>query len=83
VAREALFDLAVNRAAGYLERLGVLEASREARRARLEPWYLRTRFAYRIPLETILDRLEGYPGPGHYWAGGKGGGWRWGKNPHP
>lgn len=83
--RNALFDLAVNRAASYLARLGLLGGAktRAERRQGLEAWYLKTRFVYRIPLEAILDRLEGYPGPDHYWTGGEAGGWQEGKTPNP
>ncbi len=59
--RSELFDLAVARAATYLDRLrpgwresGLPEA--EVAGA-LELWYLRTRFAYRVPLEEVVAAL--------------------------
>lgn len=83
MSRDALFDLAVNRAASYLRRLGLMEASAEARARHLEPWYLKTRFAYRLPMTEVLERLERCPGPSHYWRGGSAGGWQEGENPRP
>lgn len=77
--REALFELAVDRAARYADRLGVLgcNASREALRDALELWYLRTRFAYRVPLGDVIRALEHYPGAGYVWRGGVDGDWCW------
>ncbi|MDZ7704080.1 MAG: hypothetical protein U5L04_06310 [Trueperaceae bacterium] len=85
VARALLFDLAVNRALRYLQRLGTLERSRDAAklRADLGAWYTRTRFVYRIPLATVVAVLQSYPGPGYYWSGGAEGGWVCGENPRP
>ncbi len=85
MSRDALFDLAVNRAAVYLDRLGLLgkQISMAERKLRLEPWYLRTRFAYRIPLEAVLEVIESYPGPNRYWTGGRQGCWQEGENPRP
>lgn len=85
VARAPLFDLAVNRALRYLQRLGTLERSRDAAklRADLGAWYTRTRFVYRIPLATVVAVLQSYPGPGYYWSGGAEGGWVCGENPRP
>lgn len=81
-SRSALFDLAVQRAARYAARLGLLERSRastEALRLGLEPWYLKTRFAYRVPLEHVLDALaklpEGADPERLRWRGGPSGGW--------
>lgn len=58
--RGELFELAVARAATYLDRLkpGWRKAPdpRELRVV-LELWYLRTRFAYRIPLEDVVTAL--------------------------
>lgn len=83
MARDALFDLAVNRACAYLLRFGPGGALGEARGRRLETWYRSTRFAYRIPLERVLECLESYPGPGHFWRGGEAGAWAKGENPRP
>ncbi len=60
--RAELFELAVTRAATYLDRL--MPAWREshdahALRAALELWYLRTRFAYRVPLDEVVAALVG------------------------
>lgn len=96
MAREALFDLAVNRAATYAARLGLLprdaehaepgpthpgdrRPAREALRLGLEPWYLKTRFAYRVPLDLVVTALAALP-PGAdprraRWDGGPDGGW--------
>lgn len=75
--RDALFDAAVNRALGYAERLGVPLGEREALYRGLELWYLKTRFAYRIPLETVLEALLRYPKTlgAHQWQGGPEGTW--------
>jgi hypothetical protein len=85
VARTKLFDLAVNRAISYAERLGALEGQRDRQilHSVLELWYLKTRFAYRIPLDDVIEVLMSYPGPGHYWTGGPGGDWERGENPRP
>lgn len=96
MAREALFDLAVNRALTYAARLGLLpcgeehegpnrtrpgdrSAAGETLRIGLEPWYLKTRFAYRVPLEQVVTALEALP-PGAdarraRWDGGPDGHW--------
>ena len=78
--RDALFDLAVNRAHQYATRLGVLGTDR------LEPtlrgWYATTRFAYRIPLTGILAALATAP-VDHHWQGGPDGSWQPGLNPRP
>lgn len=76
--RDGLFDAAVNRAHTYAERLGLPSDAREKLRAGLELWYLKTRFAYRVPLNDVLDALERYPAAeGNYtWGGGREGGWR-------
>ncbi len=75
MARDPLFDLAVTRALSYASRLGILDAEANKLRADLEPWYLKTRFAYRIPLEELISALRTYPGGGYVWRGGKAGGW--------
>lgn len=85
--RDALFDLAVNRAAVYLRRLSPLpqaatdaEAARAVITSRIELWYLKTRFAYRIPLEEVVTALIEQPEGGaqaeYVWEGGRGGAWR-------
>ena len=74
--RDALFDLAINRSLVYAARLGVLNQGEKRLKEGLELWYLKTRFAYRIPLGRVVHVLETYPGDEHYWAGGAEGGWR-------
>lgn len=81
-ARAALFDLAVRRAAQYAARLGLLERRRDGvdtLRLGLEPWYLKTRFAYRVPLEAVLAALialpDGVDPERARWHGGEEGGW--------
>ena len=73
-----LFDLAVNRAVGYACRLGALQRDPEPDRLRstLELWFLRTRFASRVPFEAVVAALLQWPGDDHRWAGGPDGGWR-------
>ena len=77
--------MAVARALSYAEKLGAMEADRSERMLHevLELWYLKTRFAYRVPLESVIAALIDYPGPGHHWQGGRDGGWRPGENPRP
>lgn len=86
--------MAVNRALSYAERLGTLDGAqaaaepagdldRKTLRDVLELWYLKTRFAYRIPLEDVIETLLSYPGKGRYWSGGREGSWLEGENPHP
>lgn len=76
--RDALFDLAVNRAAEYALRLGVLgEGARtETLATSLELWFLRTRFASRVPFDPIAEALQAWVGRDHRWSGGPGGAWR-------
>lgn len=83
MARDALFDLAVNRSLVYAGRLGVLGQGEEKLEGGLELWYLKTRFAYRIPLETVVEVLQTYPGGEYYWTGGADGSWQAGRNPRP
>lgn len=73
--RPELFDEAVNRALTYALRLGVALDKPEKLRGGLELWYLKTRFAYRVPLEDVLAVLATYPGPNHEWQGGAAGRW--------
>ncbi|HEX7003994.1 MAG TPA: hypothetical protein VF168_07390 [Trueperaceae bacterium] len=85
MARPELFDTAVARALAYADKLGAMEGEWDPKLLHgvLELWYLKTRFAYRIPLDRVIAALVEYPGPGHYWSGGQGGGWVPGENPHP
>ncbi|GGI88388.1 hypothetical protein [Deinococcus wulumuqiensis] len=73
---DALFDLAVNRAAAAVRGLGRPEA--------LAAWHARTRFARRVALAEIRAALERRPAQGvWHWAGGPGGGWQPGKAAFP
>ena len=85
MARDDLFDLAMNRALSYARRTRALERATDERTLtrELELWVLRTRFAYRFRLEEVAARLlEAPPGDVH-WAGGADGGWRDGPPPRP
>ena len=77
MARDELFDLAVNRARTYARRLALDRGSATKLSAGLEVWYLKTRFAYRIPLEQVVAVLVagGEAGPTAEWQGGPQGGW--------
>lgn len=83
-SRDALFDLAVNRAAEAAQRLGARRSSAERPgcddppelRRRLEVWYLKTRFASRVPFEPLLRAVRARPPGSVHWQGGPGGGWR-------
>ncbi len=83
MARDALFDLAVNRSLVYAKRSGILNQRTERLRGGLELWYLKTRFAYRIPLAAVISVLQTYPGGEQYWIGGQEGIWKEGRNPRP
>lgn len=75
-APDALFDLAVNRAAATVRGLGRPDA--------LDAWHARTRFARRVPLDAVKAALNLKPAQGeHHWAGGPEGGWVAGKAPFP
>jgi hypothetical protein len=64
-AQNAIFDLAVNRAAQYwLTTRGDLAA-----------WHAKTRFAARVPLKQILVALEARPVGDWHWSGGLNGAW--------
>ena len=80
-SRDALFDLAVNRAAEVTARTGA--ARRGARERELEVWYLKTRFAYRVPFEQVLEALRRRPAGAVHWEGGPDGAWRPGPAPAP
>src|SRR5690606_33709722 len=60
-ARDELFDLAVERALAYAQRLALDFGSAERLREGLELWYLKTRFAYRVPLGDVVTALLAYP----------------------
>lgn len=83
--RDALFELAMNRALTYARRTRALERVREPRALarELELWVLRTRFAYRIRLEQVAARLLTAPDGEVHWSGGPDGGWRDGPAPRP
>ncbi len=70
-APDALFDLAVNRAAAF-----VRGARPTNLRAALSEWHARTRFARRVPLDPVLACLAARPEGEWHWAGGPGGAWR-------
>ena len=74
--RDELFDLAINKALGYVKRLGVepQTVTDDVLKNKLELWYLKTRFAYRIPLSDIIATLQSYEEQ-HVWQGGKNGSW--------
>lgn len=74
-APDALFDLAVNRAAAALRGVGTPAA--------LGAWHARTRFARRIPLDEIRRALAQKPMGEWHWTGGKNGGWQQGKAAFP
>ena len=76
MARETLFALAVNRALSYSLRLSLSFEDAENLSRGLELWYLKTRFAYRIPLAEVVSTLQTYPGEGYFWHGGRTGGWQ-------
>ncbi len=73
--RDDLFDLAVNRAYRYLDRTGQPARDAQAVHRALEIWYLKTRFAYRIPLDAVIVALLSRPDEGRRWRGGESGGW--------
>ena len=73
--RDALFDAAVNKALAYARRLGVPLNDREKLRAGLELWYIKTRFAYRVPLDDVMGALERCPDASYTWKGGAAGRW--------
>jgi hypothetical protein len=76
VARDAIFDLAINRAASFLRGAG--------QNANLEVWHSKTRFASRVELELIWVALEQRPQVGEWhWAGGESGAWHIGKAQTP
>ncbi len=70
-AHNAIFDLAVNRAAAFVRGAGP--------NASLEIWQTRTRFASRVNLELVRAALETKPEGKHFWIGGEAGDWQPGK----
>jgi hypothetical protein len=74
-AANAIFDLAVNRAAAFVRGAGL--------RASLEVWQTRTRFASRVKLELVRAALETKPDGECFWTGGEAGGWQPGKPSTP
>jgi hypothetical protein len=71
-APDAIFDLAVNRAAAF-----VRGASSSVN---LEAWHARTRFASRVNLADVRAALETKPLSGEWhWSGGASGSWFPGK----
>ena len=76
-SRQALFDLAVNRAAEVAARLGGTS------RRGLEVLYLKTRFASRVPFDAVLDAVRCRPSADAHWEGGLEGRWRPGPPPLP
>jgi hypothetical protein len=70
-AANAIFDLAVNRAAAFVRGAGP--------NASLEVWQTRTRFASRVNLGLVQAALETKPEGEHFWRGGTAGGWQPGK----
>jgi len=82
--RDDLFDLAVNWAADYAARLGLASDEPDRVRTGLEVWYLKTRFAYRVPLDEVAAAVAGRPpGPGSVWTGGRSGSWARASGPEP
>ncbi|GGJ74451.1 hypothetical protein [Deinococcus aquiradiocola] len=90
-APDALFDLAVNRAATTLHGLGLPGPQHPKADAALQEWHARTRFARRVPLADVQARLASHPAlhapdvpwTGWHWAGGPDGAWRPGRAPFP
>jgi len=77
-APDALYDLAVNRAAVFLRGARPTDAH-----AALKEWHARTRFARRVPLEDVIARLELKPPGDWHWHGGPNGTWQRGKARFP
>lgn len=69
---DAVFDLAINRAAAFVRGAGA--------QGRLADWHAKTRFAARVDLERIAAVVETIPKDGAWhWAGGSDGAWQRGK----
>jgi hypothetical protein len=92
-APPALFDLAINRAAGTLHGLGLDDVGSPQAAAALSQWHARTRFAGRIPLAEVMRCLKSLPrladrtgvgGKGSWhWVGGLEGSWQAGRGAFP
>ena len=74
-AANAIFDLAVNRAAAFVRGAGTT--------ASLEVWQTRTRFASRVNLGLVRAALETKPDGDWFWQGGETGTWQVGKSRTP
>jgi hypothetical protein len=77
-SRDALFDLAVERALTYVTRARVPASDDPgALRRALEVWYLKTRFVARVPLDEVVAALAARPADGGAWRwrGGRSGAW--------
>ena len=70
-AANAIFDLAVNRAAAFIRGAGP--------NASLQVWQTRTRFASRVNLELVRAALETKLDGDWSWFGGEAGAWVAGK----
>lgn len=71
-AEDAIFDLAVNRAAAFVRGAGTSVG--------LESWHARTRFASRVSLVQVRLALESRPFVGEWhWSGGEAGSWQPGR----
>ena len=75
MSRTELFDTAVNKALTYTLRLGVPLDDPDKLTSGLELWYLKTRFAYRVPFDDVLEVLSRCPDSNHRWTGGQSGHW--------
>lgn len=73
--RAELHDAAVKGALTYAVRLGLPLNDPEKLKGGLELWYLKTRFAYRVPLNDVLAALSICPDSSYSWRGGADGGW--------
>ncbi len=73
-SQNALFDLAVTRAARVTALLGMVH---------LEIWHSKTRFAVRVPIAQIRLALESRPSGEWHWLGGENGRWWAGKEKLP
>jgi hypothetical protein len=88
-ALEAIFDLAINRASTTLLGLGLLglglhDPATQQATAALAEWHARTRFARRVPLSQVIERLKLRPQLGEWhWVGGPEGGWKAGRATFP
>ena len=62
MTRDSPFKLAVARALNYAERTGIIKYRNDfiALEKALQPWYLETRFVYRIPLSEIVKALQNH-----------------------